>query len=215
MRKFIMALIAIVIASGCSGGGEYKEAEDIITLAYLDQVNPNGSGGPVSCRHKEIESKQFILCEFENHGYRHRGLWEVQKDGSKFVFYALNGKALTALERLRSYPDFRTHPQPQMIDISAALDVFDGKSKSVIRTDVVAASQNLTEMERNTYCAYYKEKSQLTIEANKLFSDPISEDRRNWIEPKILALQKKYFSDNGLEYRSVFAKVLEAQAQCN
>lgn len=106
---------------------DFDKAEEILTLAYLNHIPLASKPGPVICKHKVINSRNFIICWFPN-GFKggHTGLWEVIEKNGKLSFLAINGKALTALDRFNS-PGFAKHPNPLSIDISATIKAFDKK----------------------------------------------------------------------------------------
>jgi hypothetical protein len=191
-----------------------EKAEDIITLAYLNHV-PQAAKAPfVSCKHKSIESKHFILCYYDN-SFKggHKALWEVTSESGKLSFLALNGSALSDLDHL-PFSDAHKHQNPLQFDISAILDRFDGKESKPITTNAADERKNLTNRELDLYCAYLHQKNQLSSRADKLFPNPASPEREKWIEPQIFALQKRYFTDNGFEHSQVMTKVLAAKARC-
>jgi len=103
------------------------KAEELMTIAYLMHVNPDGEKGPVRCNLKPVEGENFVLCLYPSAGAEpvHRGLWVAKQNGEDFKFYAVNGKALTALEKLSRYPDeFMKQPQAHKIDIPKVLAAF-------------------------------------------------------------------------------------------
>lgn len=93
-------------------------------LAYIQYVKPDGV--PVSCNYREIEQRHFAVCGL-NYGaaqLAQRGLWEIVAAGSDYTIYALNGKALSALDKIGEGGHFlRGHDRSR---VEAAFD-FQGE----------------------------------------------------------------------------------------
>lgn len=105
---------------------DVAEATATLTSAYLQEVNPDGRHGSVRCDHKAVDSQNFVLCVYPSAGADpiHRGLWIAEQNGSSLKFYAVNGKALTALDKLDQYKEFTKQPDAYKIDISSVLERF-------------------------------------------------------------------------------------------
>jgi hypothetical protein len=130
-RNIAIIIIGLSLtAAFIDGSSPYQKAVDEITTAYVMKVNIPGRA--VVCDHKELQARQFIFCKLKSlDGEANLGVWEVVgKDNP--LFYALNGKAITALDTLSLGANFLRHPSPAKLDISAIIEDFAGANKPVI-----------------------------------------------------------------------------------
>lgn len=97
-KGYLAAVAALLVFVGYSlaTSSEYDAAADELELAYIN-AHSSQSGYAVDCKHKEIESKNWILCE--SSPVKNAGLWLVTKDGDGYEYSAANGKALSTLDR--------------------------------------------------------------------------------------------------------------------
>jgi hypothetical protein len=163
------------------------------------------------CVSKVMQNHEFILCTYGEGRWPHKGLWMV--DGGHF--YALNGKALTALDKLKHNSNFSQLPPRMDVNVSGVMSAFES---GVLADNLVkeVSEQAVSQKEINAYCSYMKEKDNLTIQANSRFGEdnPLSKERAAWIEPKIVEIQNRYFEAQGLKYHDVFGKVASARIRC-
>ena len=212
MRSVSLALAVVMLIAATVLAGDMKSARDVLTRAHIEHV-VGKSSGPVSCNYKTSDAKTYMACEYTSGGFPKKSLWEVEDQRGKFHFYAVNGTAITAMDSLKGYAEFSKHPSPHLIDIPYVLDAIAGKAQPG-RPASTNVPKSGNDQEHQQWCLYMKAKDQLTIEANKRFSDPISEARRQWVEPQILAIRKKYFTEVGLKYEDVSAKALDDRWVC-
>lgn len=214
MKLFNLAFAVSVFPfslAACDNSADKKvENSAAIENEYRNYVI-DGSATNLACQSKVVQNSEFVLCSYGDGQWPHRGLWMV--DGGRY--YALNGKALSALEKLKSNSSFSTLPSRVTVDVSGVMRTFEGGE--VDSKLVSESSENeVSKSEVDAYCAYSKEKDLLTIQANSRFGadNPLSEKRAEWIEPKIMDLRKKHFEQKGMQYFSVFEKVTGAGVTC-
>ncbi len=133
MKRYF--LVALVLASCTNQPAsnapqlDASKATEMLELAYLQYVNPDGKLGTVNCKHKVVDDENFVLCIYPSTVSEtkpiHRGVWIARQTGEDFKFYAVNGKALNALEKLDMYPkEFLKEQVPNKIDIPKVLNSF-------------------------------------------------------------------------------------------
>jgi hypothetical protein len=219
MRLILVVLVIGLLACESAPPDEYSKAEQVLEFAYLKLVlneQEKEKGYYARCRSNEFDTRHFIRCDINYPLYPHKGLWEVEIVNGKPVWYAINGKARGVLDaHFRNYPsEFKEHPRPNIIDIEALLENFEGANKPVVMKDVIEANKLISEEELSVYCAYKKDSDNLTSQANHLKLLPASEKRERWINPKLAALQKKYFATKGMNYDDLAVKFIKAQFRC-
>ena len=64
------------------------------------------------------------------------------------------------------------------------------------------------------FCRYQLATDQLTREANRLFEDPVSEARTEWIDPKILELQQLHFGVQGKAFGREYWRIMKSGVTC-
>jgi hypothetical protein len=134
-------------------------------------------------------------------------------DGSQF--YALNGKALAALEKLGNALSHSKLPNRTKVDVSGVMGLFEGANPQGRLVEVITENE-LSQTKLDAYCAYMAEHDQLTSQANARFGadNPLSEERAAWIEPKLLQLIQRHFTDEGLDYYEILGQVSSMGIRC-
>ncbi len=129
MKKMFLCLFAIS-AAGCSGPSDplVKQAYDALDAAYVLKVKPQDASF-TKCVYKAIEGRHIVRCgiSFGSTELIRKGFWEVETESGQFVVYAMNGKALTALEKIGISEQFKSGVGRTPLDIQNASLAFDGK----------------------------------------------------------------------------------------
>jgi len=182
-----------------------------LEAAYKNLVITTKDSGTLDCNSKVLQGHEFVLCEYGIGKWSHKGLWMVEG----INYYALNGKALTALQKLKGNGSFQELPPRINVNVPAAMSAFENGDSLDVEIVTKAPNSKISDQEIDNYCAYTKAVDQLSIEANSRFGDdPLSKDRETWIEPQILVLQKSYFESRGMTYMDIFSKILDAKIIC-
>lgn len=93
-----------------------EPANDILTLAYIERVKDQNASF-VRCSQRKFENRFFYRCGISYGGtvLANNGLWEAAADNGKLVLYAMNGKALTALDKIGESGEFQKgHSRPRI-----------------------------------------------------------------------------------------------------
>ena len=129
MKKMFVCLFGIS-ALGCSGPSDplVKQAYDALDAAYVLKVKPQDASF-TKCVYKAIENRHIVRCgiSFGSTEISHKGFWEIEKESGTFVVYAMNGKALAALEKIGVTDQFKAGVGRTPLDIQNASLAFDGK----------------------------------------------------------------------------------------
>jgi hypothetical protein len=209
--KILVALTLIALATGAVLAGETNSKATLaLQQAYAEYVVPS-SVTNLECISKTSQDTQFVLCTYGEGRWPHKGLWMV--DGNQF--YALNGKALAALEKLGNAPSHAKLPIRTKVDVPGVMSLFEGVSRQGRLVQVIPEKE-LSQTELDAYCAYMAEQDKLTIQANERFGpdNPLSEERAAWIEPKLLQLIQHHFNDEGMDYYALLGKVSSTGVRC-
>ena len=210
--QVLLALTLIALNSTAVLASESSsKAALALQQAYTAYVIPS-SVTNLECSSKISQGHQFVLCTYGEGRWPHKGLWMA--DGNQF--YALNGKALAALEKIGSAPGHSKLPNRTKVDVSGVMGLFEGVNPQGRLVEVTTENE-LNQTELDAYCAYMAEHDELTIEANARFGadKPLSEERAAWIEPKLLQLIQRHFTDEGLDYYALLGKVSSMGIGCS
>lgn len=96
-----VAFIALVLfASGCSDAPP-APGYSALDEAYVMDVKP-ADASFTNCRYGLVDSRHVVRCGISYGGTQlaQVGYWEIELNGAGFTAYAMNGKALTALDRI-------------------------------------------------------------------------------------------------------------------
>lgn len=198
------AIVFMLVSCSSESADDKTEVSVAIENSYIDIL-----GRTPECISKIIEGYEFVQCDND--------LW---LNGNNGEYYAINGKAMTSLENLKTDTHFLQLPPRVNVDVGGVKSIFDGdvnaNSEKLIK---VVSEKDISELELNAYCSYQQEKEALSIEANHKFGDQgdalLSEKRENWITPKIKKLQKHYFEDQGKKYEEEFIRIADSGMQCS
>lgn len=129
MNKFLLCFLAIS-ATGCSGSSDpiVKEGFDALDTAYVLKVKPQDAAF-TKCAYKLVESRHVIRCgiSFGSTELSQKAYWEIETNGGKFVAYAMNGKAISALEKIGASEQFKSGAGRTSLNIQNAEAAFDGR----------------------------------------------------------------------------------------
>ncbi len=201
--KYLITLVVATLFVSCSGENSNpksiacSEIEDAY-LRYSDR----------ECSSKTIDNYEIIKC-----------ISSIWLNGGNGEYYAINGKARTDLEKIQeNHSGFYELPPRYKVSISAiSFDALEqntsGNSENYVK---VVKEETVSQDDLNAYCSYLKETDNLTVEANHKFGDDSfnSKERESWITPKIKAVEKKYFDDNGKKYEQEFIRILDSGVHC-
>lgn len=211
-RILRLALLAVALASASAHASDTPPSPAALALhvAYATQVAlPSGSN--LDCRSRVAQDHEFVRCAFETGRVPHQSLWLIEGDR----FYALNGTALSVLDKVRQTAPVDRLPPRKQVDLPAVLGLFEGRAPTGTLVSQVD-QDTVSDQELTAYCAYMRESDALSLEANRRFgaANPLSEARTAWIEPKLLALIEKRFTTQGLDYHAVLGRVLAQRLRC-
>ena len=108
--------LGLVVLYVVLSGDGHKKAVEHLELAYIN-ANNGKDGYAVNCDHKEVNSRNWVLCE--SHPVKNAGLWEIV--GTEYL--ASNGKALSAMNNFKSSEFVRN---PSAGSLSEVMSAFDG-----------------------------------------------------------------------------------------
>jgi hypothetical protein len=97
---------------------------DILELAYIQHVK--GNAASVRCAAAEYQGRYFVQCglNFGGPELAQNGLWEAAERNGALALYAMNGKALRALEKIGEGERFhRGHDRPK-VNLSDVRELF-------------------------------------------------------------------------------------------
>ena len=109
-RKTIAAcaLLATVLA-GCSEAtppappSPIATAQGVLTGAYASDVKPADASN-TQCKFADVDGRHVARCGISYGGAEtaQNGYWEITAQGDKYALYAMNGKALSALDKINA-----------------------------------------------------------------------------------------------------------------
>lgn len=92
-----------------------KEAVSALDEAYVMDVKP-ADAKYTNCKHGQLESRQIVRCgigfSLGSTDLAQIGYWEVDVQGDTYTIYAMNGKALSALERINRGGSYSSSTYP-------------------------------------------------------------------------------------------------------
>lgn len=99
-----IALAALVfMAAGCSdiSDSSIRQGYEALDGAYVSDVKP-ANASFTECRYGLVDSRHVVRCGISFGGTQlaQVGYWEIERQGEAFIAYAMNGKALSALDRI-------------------------------------------------------------------------------------------------------------------
>jgi len=105
-----------------------KEGFEALDTAYVLKVKPQDASF-TKCAYKKLEDRHVVRCGISFGGIElaQKGFWEIEISGGKFVAYAMNGKALSALEKIGVSDQFKSGSGRISLNIQNAESTFDAK----------------------------------------------------------------------------------------
>ncbi len=132
----LIGVAVLFVASGCSGISHpiAKQGLEALNAAYVIDVKPAGAKF-TRCDYGLIDSRHVVRCgiSYGSTQLAQVGYWEVEQQGEAFIAYAMNGKALAALDRINrpgshsttTYPSaFKSGAGRSPLDIEKATEAF-------------------------------------------------------------------------------------------
>lgn len=102
-RQAAIAVTILLTVSACSDIAEpaINSGYNALDEAYVMDVKP-ADASFTKCRYGFIESRHVVRCGISYGSTQLAGVgyWELEPQGASFVAYAMNGKALSALDRI-------------------------------------------------------------------------------------------------------------------
>jgi len=122
----VLLSILVVSCSSDISDPVIKQGYDALELAYITKVKPENASY-AGCAYLEMEGRHLARCgiSYGSRDLGNKGVWEITSEGGKFVIYTMNGKALTALEKISESEEFRKGHGRPYLDISKANDLFE------------------------------------------------------------------------------------------
>lgn len=102
-RLFLGAMLLASVAA-CSDGMDFTVKQGFKTLeqAYVTEVKPAQNAEFSRCTYAQFEGRHIAQCgvSFGATQLANVGYWEIEVSGQAYSIYAMNGKALAALEHI-------------------------------------------------------------------------------------------------------------------
>jgi len=109
--KKIYALIIVVFVMGCSDSSDPVVGKGIeaLDLAYIMRVKPQDASF-TKCEYRLVDNRHLVRCgiSFGSSELAKVGYWEIDSSSGSAVAYAMNGQALSALERIGESNEFKS-----------------------------------------------------------------------------------------------------------
>jgi len=101
-------------------------ARDVLLLAYIQRVKDDASSH-VKCRDAKFANRLFFRCgiAYGSPETTKNGLWEAAEVDGGLVFYAMNGKALRALEAIGEGTEFQKGHSRPLVDTVELSKLFE------------------------------------------------------------------------------------------
>lgn len=121
MKKVLaLACFAVNALSGCSGPADSLAKKGLETLdaAYVLRVKPENAAF-TRCEYQLYEGLHVVRCgiSFGSTELAQKGFWEIDVSSGVPVLYAMNGKALAALEKIGVSEEFKSGVGRESLDI--------------------------------------------------------------------------------------------------
>ena len=101
-------------------------ARNTLELAYIQLVKDE-SASHISCREAEFSNRFFIRCgvAYGSPDTANNGVWEAAESNGQLVLYAMNGKALRALDKIGESAEFQKGHSRPPVDTVALSEKFE------------------------------------------------------------------------------------------
>jgi len=110
MNKFL-ALSIIGFVVGCSGPSNpvVEKGFEALDVAYVMKVKPQNASF-TKCKYRLVDNRHLVRCgiSFGSPELAQIGYWEIDDSTGTAVAYAMNGKALSALEKIGESNQFKS-----------------------------------------------------------------------------------------------------------
>lgn len=110
MKKLFL-LFASVFVAACSGPQDtvIEKGFSILQGAYVTKVKPDNASF-TKCEYLLVAERHIARCgiSFGSTSLEKIGYWELENNSGEPVIYAMNGKALDALEKIGQYNEFKS-----------------------------------------------------------------------------------------------------------
>lgn len=111
--SFITTIALLVCACSDSGSNPIDEGFGVLTGAYASDVKPADAKYTL-CKYAQLDGRHVARCEVSYGGTEttQRGYWEVTAQSDSYTIYAMNGKALTALDKINATTSLTSKAYP-------------------------------------------------------------------------------------------------------
>ena len=108
MKSKLLAICAFLACAGtplyclsASSDPVISEAVGTLGSAYASDAKP-ADAKFTQCSYAQVNARHVARCGISYGGNElaQRGYWEIERSGSAYVLYAMNGKALSALDKI-------------------------------------------------------------------------------------------------------------------
>jgi hypothetical protein len=108
----ILAVFLIFGVAKCSTGASdpvVKKGVEALELAYVTNVKSDDASF-TKCEYRLVGDRHIARCgiSFGSTELAQLGYWEIEKNGENAIMYAMNGKALRALEKIGESGEFKS-----------------------------------------------------------------------------------------------------------
>lgn len=128
MRNLLLLVVFIPALHACSEISDpvIRDAYAALDGAYATDVKP-ADATYTQCAYKLIQSRHVVRCGVSFGGTElvQLGYWELERQGNSFAAYAMNGKALSALERITRQGSTSITAYPRAFGSGAGRQPFD------------------------------------------------------------------------------------------
>mgnify|MGYP006193434751 CR=1 FL=1 len=108
-KSVVFTMIALVV--GCSGPSDpvLQKGLEALEIAYIVKVKPQDASF-TRCEYRLVDNRHVVKCgiSFGSPELAQVGYWEIDGSSGSAVAYAMNGKALSALEKIGESAEFKS-----------------------------------------------------------------------------------------------------------
>ncbi|UUE94849.1 hypothetical protein [Comamonas thiooxydans] len=101
--KYQVLCALVFVLTGCSPSLDpaIRDAVNALDEAYVMDVKP-ADASFTNCSYAQVETRHVMRCgiSYGSTQLANVGYWEIEQQGSAFSVYAMNGKALAALDKI-------------------------------------------------------------------------------------------------------------------
>ena len=111
----LVLVVALVLIAACSDISDpaTRPGYNALDEAYVMDVKP-ADASFTNCRYGLVDSRHVVRCGISYGGTQlaQVGYWEIELNGAGFTAYAMNGKALAALDRINRPGSYSSKTYP-------------------------------------------------------------------------------------------------------